>query len=101
MDGLDFARFRTSLNRAPSAETPAERDEKQRVLHQDLLDNHGAVVLRLDQEPGCWADRMLFARGRIIVIRLEKLTWLPVFVGKYLIQLAKDDWKRKAEVAES
>ena len=87
----------TALNRAPSSLTPAERDERQRELHQELLDRHGAVVVYLDQDPGCWADRMLFARGRIIVIRLERLTWLPVFIAKYLRELAAGGWKRKTE----
>lgn len=96
MDGLDN-RIRTSLSKAPSDLTPAERDEKQREFHQQLLDQHDAVVVRLDQEPGCWADRMLFARGRIIVVRLEKLQWLPVFVAKYLRELAAGGWKRKTE----
>ena len=99
MDGLDLTRMRTSLTRAPSNLTPEERDEKQRDFHRELLDRHGAVVVRLDQDPGCWADRMLFARGRIVVVRLERLSWLPVFIAKYLRDLAASGWKRKGEEA--
>ncbi|HWG06010.1 MAG TPA: hypothetical protein VG271_13435 [Beijerinckiaceae bacterium] len=93
MHGFD-QNIRTSLMRVPSTHTA---DERQRAFEQELLDNHRAVVVRLDEEPGCWSDRMLFARGRIVVIRLEKLLWLPVFVAKYLRELAASGWKRKGE----
>lgn len=98
MDGFE-TRIRSQLARLPSAKTPEERDANQRALHQELLDNHRAVVVHLDEDPGCWADRMLFARGRIVVVRLEKLLWLPVFVAKYLRELAGSGFKRKNEVA--
>jgi hypothetical protein len=96
MDGLDITRVRTSLNRAPSHQTPAERDEKHRELHQELLERHGAVVVRLDQEPGCWSDRQLFARGRIIVVRLDKLAFIPRWISMFLETLAKGGWKDAA-----
>ena len=96
MDGIDLTRMRTSLHSAPSTLTAAERDERQLAFHQELLERHGAVVVRLDQDPGCWADRMLFARSRIVVVRLDALDWIPRFVSMFLETMAKSGWRKEA-----